>query len=152
MGKVSTWIHCLLKTNSAKENIPILWHEADKHVTCTSMSRPTRSLKVPVMEELEELPVGNVCMEKQSQHLSHTYYKLHIKHRLSPVFIHICAGMRSHRGKVKAAVFWPHLRLLLGTETGTSRCWQQVQQLPGVTFNHHCGLSLWSFTHLPLHF
>lgn len=49
-------------------------------------------------EELEEFPVGNVCTEKQgSQHFScttlHKLYELCIMHRLSPVLVHVGAGM-----------------------------------------------------------
>lgn len=47
-----------------------MWHEVDEHVTCTLKSRLMQRLEVRVTEELEELPVGNGCMEKQSLNTS----------------------------------------------------------------------------------
>lgn len=88
------------KNQQCYEHSPILWHEADEHVTCTLKSCLMPGLEVCATEELEEFPVSNVCMEKHgSQHFScttlHVQYELCITHRLSPILVHTGAGMHS---------------------------------------------------------
>lgn len=87
------------KTQQCYENSPILWLEADEHVTCTLRSCLMPGLEVCATEELEEFPIGNVCMENHnSQHFCttlHEQYELYTVHRLSPVLVHAGAGMHS---------------------------------------------------------
>lgn len=92
------------KNQQCYENSPILWHEADEHVTCTLKSCLMPGLEVRATEELEEFPVGNVCMEKHGpQHFSCTtlraQHELCITDRLSPVLVRVGAGM--HRQAVR---------------------------------------------------
>lgn len=115
------------------------------------------------MEELEEFPAGNVCMEKHnSGHFScatsHEQHELCTAHSLSPILVHVGAGMHSQGvcwgvgGLVGSTVDGAHQTsavLLCQAELPAPSTSPWAGKHPTAPRSHpRCGLSHWSFIYL----